>query len=153
MKEKLLISACLLGRNCKYNGGNNYTPLAERLKARYDLVPVCPEVLGGLPIPHEPSERVGDRVLSRSGEDVTAAFRLGAEKTLEIARRRGARLAVLKERSPSCGWGAVYDGTFTGTVVPGNGVAAELLARGGVAIYGESRIRELLEPAPPPEDS
>ena len=153
MKEKLLISACLLGRNCKYNGGNNYTPLAERLKARYDLVPVCPEVLGGLPIPHEPSERVGDRVLSRSGEDVTAAFRLGAEKTLEIARRRGARLAVLKERSPSCGWGAVYDGTFTGTVVPGNGVAAELLARGGVSIYGESRIRELLEPAPPPEDS
>ena len=153
MKEKLLISACLLGRNCKYNGGNNYTPLAERLKARYDLVPVCPEVLGGLPIPHEPSERVGDRVLSRSGEDVTAAFRLGAEKTLEIARRRGARLAVLKERSPSCGWGAVYDGTFTGTVVPGNGVAAELLARGGVAIYGASRIRELLEPAPPPEDS
>ena len=153
MKEKLLISACLLGRNCKYNGGNNYTPLAERLKARYDLVPVCPEVLGGLPIPHEPSERVGDRVLSRLGEDVTAAFRLGAEKTLEIARRRGARLAVLKERSPSCGWGAVYDGTFTGTVVPGNGVAAELLARGGVAIYGESRIRELLEPAPPPEDS
>ena len=153
MKEKLLISACLLGRNCKYNGGNNYTPLAERLKARYDLVPVCPEVLGGLPIPHEPSERVGDRVLSRSGEDVTAAFRLGAEKTLEIARRRGARLAVLKERSPSCGWGAVYDGTFTGTVVPGNGVAAELLPRGGVSIYGESRIRELLEPAPPPEDS
>ena len=153
MKEKLLISACLLGRNCKYNGGNNYTPLAERLKARYDLVPVCPEVLGGLPIPHEPSERVGDRVLSRSGEDVTAAFRLGAEKTLEIARRRGARLAVLKERSPSCGWGAVYDGAFTGTVVPGNGVAAELLARGGVSIYGESRIRELLEPAPPPEDS
>ena len=153
MKEKLLISACLLGRNCKYNGGNNYTPLAERLKARYDLVPVCPEVLGGLPIPHEPSERVGDRVLSRLGEDVTAAFRLGAEKTLEIARRRGARLAVLKERSPSCGWGAVYDGTFTGTVVPGNGVAAELLARGGVSIYGESRIRELLEPAPPPEDS
>ena len=108
-REKLLISACLLGRNCKYNGGNNYTPLVEELKARYELIPVCPEAFGGLKIPHEPSERVGDRVLSRSGEDVTAAFVRGAEKTAEIARRNGVRLAVLKERSPSCGCGAVYD--------------------------------------------
>ena len=145
MREKLLISACLLGRNCKYNGGNNYTPLTEALKERYELVPVCPECLGGLPIPHEPSERVGDRVLSRTGEDVTEAFRRGAEKTLETAEKHGAALALLKERSPSCGFGAVYDGTFTGTVVPGDGVAAELLAKNGVAVYGESRVRELLE--------
>ena len=150
---RILISACLLGCRCRYDGASRPQPWIAALAERHTLVPVCPEVLGGLPIPHEPSERVGDRVLSRLGEDVTAAFRLGAEKTLEIARRRGARLAVLKERSPSCGWGAVYDGAFTGTVVPGNGVAAELLARGGVSIYGESRIRELLEPAPPPEDS
>ena len=142
-REKL-ISACLLGRNCKYNGGNNYTPLVEELKARYELIPVCPEAFGGLKIPHEPSERVGDRVLSKSGEDVTAAFVRGAEKTAEIARRNGVRLAVLKERSPSCGCGAVYDGTFTGTVVPGDGVAAARLKEQGVAIYGESRIKELL---------
>ena len=150
MKPPLLISACLLGRNCKYNGGNNYTPLAEALRERYELIPVCPEAFGGLKIPHEPSERVGDRVLSRSGEDVTASFRLGAEKTLEIARRRGAALAVLKERSPSCGCGAVYDGTFTGRTVLGDGVAAELLKAHGVSIYGESRIPELL--AAPPEE-
>lgn len=143
--EKLLISACLLGRNCKYNGGNNYTPLVERLKERYELVPVCPECFGGLPIPHDPSERVGDKVLSKAGEDVTGAFILGAEKTLAVARGQGITLAVLKERSPSCGFGAVYDGTFTGTVVPGSGVAAELLAKNGVAIYGESRIEELLK--------
>ncbi len=143
-REKLLISACLLGRNCKYNGGNNYTPLVEELKARYELIPVCPEAFGGLKIPHEPSERVGDRVLSKSGEDVTAAFVRGAEKTAEVARRNGVRLAVLKERSPSCGCGAVYDGTFTGTVVPGDGVAAARLKEQGVAIYGESRMEELL---------
>ncbi len=144
MKEKLLISACLLGRNCKYNGGNNYTPLAEALGERYELVPVCPECLGGLPIPHEPSERVGDRVLSRSGEDVTAAFRRGADRTLEAARRCGARRAVLKERSPSCGCGAIYDGTFTGTVVPGDGLTAELLLAAGIEVLGETQIAELL---------
>ena len=144
MKEKLLISACLLGRNCKYNGGNNYAPLTEELKERYDLVPVCPEAFGLLPIPHDPSERVGDRVLSRSGADVTAAFQKGAEKTVEAARKAGARKAVLKERSPSCGFGAIYDGTFTGTVVPGDGVAAQALAAEGVAIWGESRMEELL---------
>ena len=145
MREKLLISACLLGRNCKYNGGNNYTPLVEALKARYDLVPVCPECFGGLPIPHEPSERVGDKVLSKSGKDVTGPFQRGAEKTLAAAIQQGVTRAVLKERSPSCGCGSIYDGTFTGTVVPGNGVAAELLLSRGVVIYGESRIGELLE--------
>ena len=145
MKEKLLISSCLLGNNCKYNGGNNYTPVVEELTKHYELVPVCPESFGGLTAPREPSERVGDQVLSRSGADVTAAFRLGAEKTLTIAKEQGVRLAVLKERSPSCGCGAIYDGTFSGTVVPGNGVATELLLAHGVTIYGESRIGELLE--------
>ena len=146
MREKLLISACLLGRNCKYNGGNNYIPLTEALKERYELVPVCPECLGGLPIPHEPSERVGDRVLSKSGADVTAAFQRGAEKTLALALQHGVKKAVLKERSPSCGCGSIYDGTFTGTVVSGSGVAAELLLAHGVEIYGESRMEELLRP-------
>ena len=146
MREKLLISACLLGRNCKYNGGNNYAPLTEALKERYELVPVCPECLGGLPIPHEPSERVGDRVLSKSGADVTAAFQRGAEKTLALALQHGVKKAVLKERSPSCGCGSIYDGTFTGTVVSGSGVAAELLLAHGVEIYGESRMEELLRP-------
>ena len=145
MKEKLLISACLLGRNCKYSGGNNYTPAVEKLKERYELVPVCPECMGGLPIPHDPAERVGDRVLSRTGADVTVQFQRGAELALRRARQTGAKLALLKERSPSCGRGAIYDGTFTGTVVPGDGVAAALLAENGVAIYGESRIEELLK--------
>lgn len=145
MREKLLISACLLGQKCRYDGGGNYVPATEALGARYELVPVCPECLGGLPTPRAPAERVGDRVLSRNGEDVTGAFRAGAEKAMAAAREAGAALAVLKERSPSCGCGAVYDGTFTGTVVPGNGVAAELLLKNGVKVYGESQISQLLK--------
>ena len=145
MKEQLLISACLLGSNCKYSGGNNYHPLTEALRDRYELVPVCPECMGGLPIPHDPAERVGDKVISRSGADVTAPFQRGAELTLRRAQQTGARLALLKERSPSCGYGAIYDGTFTGTVVPGSGVAAALLAKNGVMVYGENRIKELLK--------
>ena len=105
---------------------------------------VCPESFGGLPIPREPSERVGDRVLSKSGLDVTTAFRRGAERAVELAKKTKAKKAVLKERSPSCGFGKIYDGSFTGTVVPGNGVAAQALAAEGVAIWGESRIEELL---------
>ncbi len=144
MKEKLLISACLLGENCKYSGGNNYTPEVEKLKEQFELIPVCPETFGGLQSPREPSERVGNKVLSRSGEDVTEAFRQGAEKTLEIALAHGVSRAVLKERSPSCGSGAIYDGSFSGAVVSGDGVAAELLRRHGVALFGESQIEELL---------
>ncbi len=143
--EKLLISACLMGSNCKYNGGNSYTPLVEELKKRYELVPVCPETSAGLRSPRLPAERVGDRVLSKSGEDLTEAFRRGAEKTLATALRHGVRKAVMKERSPSCGCGTVYDGTFTGAVTEGNGMAAELLLRNGIAVYGESRIAQLLK--------
>ena len=145
MKEKLLISACLLGRSCKYNGGHNLHPLAGALADRYALVPVCPECLGGLPIPHQPSELRGDRVFSRTGEDVTAAFRRGAEETAAIARREGVRAAVLKERSPSCGCRGIYDGTFTGAVVPGMGLAARALADLGLTLYGESDIGKLLK--------
>lgn len=144
MKEKLLISACLLGRNCKYSGGNNYHPLTEALRDRYELVPVCPECMGGLPIPHDPSERVGDRVLSRTGADVTAEFKKGAELALRRAQQTGAKLALLKERSPSCGCGAIYDGSFTGALVPGRGVAAALLQESGIEVFGESELDALL---------
>ena len=145
MKEKLLISACLLGVNCKYSGGNNSHPLAERLKERFELVPICPEQLGGLPTPRAPSERMGDRVVTRDGGDVTEQFRLGAARALEIARKNGVTRALLKERSPSCGYGAIYDGTFTSTVVPESGVTAELLEGSGVQIIGESAIETLLQ--------
>ena len=145
MKEKLLVSACLLGENCKYNGGNNYSPDVERLRERFELVSVCPEQLGGLPTPRVPSERVGEQVLTRDGQDVTEAFRQGAERTLDIARAEGALRAVLQVRSPSCGCGMIYDGTFSGTLVPGKGVAAELLEKNGVKVYDRTRTGELLD--------
>ncbi len=144
MREKLLISACLLGEKCKYDGGSNYLPAVEKLKEFYDLTPVCPEVLGGLPTPREPSERLGDRVVSETGRDVTGAFQRGAERALEIARETGCTRALLKERSPSCGCGAIYDGSFTHTVVRRDGVAAERLAAGGITVYGESQVEALL---------
>ena len=144
MKEKLLISACLMGENCKYSGGNNYCPAVEQLRERFDLIPVCPERDGGLPTPRVPSERQGDRVVNREGEDVTAQFRRGAEIALETALENGCRIALFKERSPSCGCGTIYDGTFTGTVTEGDGIAAELLKQHHIAVIGESRIADLL---------
>ena len=146
MKEKLLISACLLGEPCRYDGKSKSLPskLLEQLRETYDLVPVCPESLGGLPIPREPSEQRGNRVYSRGGEDVTAQYRLGAARTLEIARENGCRLALLKERSPSCGCGEVHNGRFDGGLVPGDGVTAAVLKSNAVKIYGESRINELI---------
>ena len=141
---KILISACLLGLPCRYDRASKPQPWVEALARRHELVPVCPEQLGGLPTPREPSERQGDRVVMRGGADVTEQYRRGAEEALRLYRMLGCEAAVLKERSPSCGYGRVYDGTFTGTITDGDGVTAELLARNGIPVYGESRAAELL---------
>jgi uncharacterized protein YbbK (DUF523 family) len=141
----ILVSACLLGEKCRYDGGGNMEgKLAEALKG-HALIPVCPEKLGGLPIPRPPSEIKGGRVVSKTGEDVTEDFRRGAEETLKIALENGCTLAILKERSPSCGYGKIYDGTFTGQLIEGNGILAELLAKEGIQIFGESSLDELLD--------
>ena len=147
-RERLAVSACLLGENCKYSGGNNLLPGIEELRARCDLVPICPETWGGLTAPRPPAERVGDRVLDREGRDVTAAFEAGARRALEAVLENGCRRALLKERSPSCGAGTIYDGTFTGRTVPGDGLAAALLRAHGIRLYGESELSALLSPDP-----
>ena len=142
MKETALISACLIGVNCKYSGGNNALPV-EKLKEldeKYELIPVCPESFGGLPTPRVPSERVGDKVLAQDGRDVTAEFEKGAHEALHLAKKHGAHIAILKENSPSCGSGTVYDGTFSGTLTAGDGVTAELLKNNGITVIGESQI-------------
>lgn len=141
--QAILISACLLGEPCRFDGKSKLNREAAALEAHHRLIPVCPECLGGLPTPRPASERCGGRVVNRLGEDVTAAFFKGAEATLALARLHGCRLAVLKERSPSCGCGCIYDGSFTGTVVDGNGVTAELLLRHGICVLGESQISTL----------
>lgn len=112
---------------------------------RLQLVPVCPEILGGLPTPRTPSERQGERVVSKTGADVTAAYQKGAEEALRLARLFGCRKALLKERSPSCGRGQIYDGSFSGRLIPGDGVTARLLEQEGIAVFGESQLQQLLE--------
>ena len=142
--DKLLISACLLGIPCRYDGSAKLFDGIARLREKYELIPVCPEQLGGLPTPRNPSERIGERVLTPNGTDVTAEYHAGARAALELYRREGCIAAVLKERSPSCGSGEIYDGTFTHTVISGDGVTAELLKQSGIKVYGETELDALL---------
>lgn len=141
--EKLLISACLLGKNCKYNGKNNYNPLVEELKKKYELIPVCPEVMGGLLTPRVPSEINGDKVISKDGLDVTFNFLSGAYQVLQLKDIYNIKIAVLKDGSPSCGSTYIYDGTFTKTKKEGLGITAKLLKDNNVDIYSENEIEEL----------
>ena len=119
-------------------------PLLDALP-RLRLVPVCPEQLGGLPTPRPPAERRGDRVVTAAGADVTEQYRRGAEEAWRLCAALGCTAAVLKERSPSCGCGAVYDGTFSATLTAGDGVTAALLRERGVAVYGESQLEALVK--------
>ena len=144
--ENLLVSACLLGFECKYCGGSNKLPEQQlaALRERFRLIPVCPETAGGLPTPRDPSERLGDKVVSNQGRDVTAQYQKGAETALTLARRYGCKAALLKEKSPSCGSGLIYDGSFTGTLIQGDGVAAEELKKEGLIVFGESETDLLI---------
>ena len=135
---KILVSACLLGVRCRYDGKSKPHPAVERLMEQHTLIPVCGEIFGGLPTPRVSAERQGARVVTADGRDVTAAYRRGAEEVLRLARRYGCKAAILKERSPSCGSGRIYDGTFTGTLTDGWGVTAELLRDHGICVIGES---------------
>ena len=141
---KILISACLLGHPCRYDGKSKPCEAVLRLAQKHELLPVCPEELGGLPTPRIPSERQKDgRVQNQKGEDVTAAYRKGAEAALEIARTNGVELALLKAKSPSCGCGRIYDGSFSRTLTEGNGVTAELLLSHGIRVHTEEEFDRL----------
>ena len=128
---KIMISACLAGENCKYDGGNNRNEKVVSLFAGNDVITFCPEVMGGLPTPRIPSEIRGGIVVNRAGVRVDKEFRRGAEKTLKIAEREQPDLIILQSRSPSCSVKQRYDGTFSGTLINGSGVAAELLIQHG----------------------
>ncbi|MGN1328776.1 MAG: DUF523 domain-containing protein [Eubacterium sp.] len=140
---KILVSACLLGENCKYNGGNNKNDDVIKLSEKHTLIPVCPEKLAGLAIPREPCEVIDGKVSNKIGEDVTEAFYDGAEKTLYVAEESGCQIAVMKERSPSCGFGKIYDGTFTSKIVNGNGITSDLLYKNGITVIGETQLEKL----------
>ena len=142
--EKILISACLVGDNCKYNGGNNLNPQIEALLEKYELIPFCPEVEGGLPIPRNPSEIKGDRVVMNNDKDVTREYELGARKALMLCLYLKIKIAVLKERSPSCGTHQIHDGSFSNKLIDGMGVTARLLKENGIKVYSEEEMSQLL---------
>ena len=141
--KSILISACLLGMPCRYDGKCKKSIDLTGLRNKYSFVPVCPEIYGGLPTPRTPSERVGESVIMADGTNVTENFVRGAEAAYELALQFDCRVAVLKERSPSCGCGEIYDGSFTKAMKAGDGVTAEYLKAKGIEILGESRISEL----------
>ena len=128
---KIMVSACLTGENCKYNGGNNRNEKVLQMMAEHEVITVCPEQMGGLPTPRVPSEIKDGVVTAKDGRIVDKEFRAGAAKCLEIAMCEQPDLIVLQSRSPSCGVKQRYDGTFTGTLVDGSGVTAQLLMKHG----------------------
>ena len=134
----VLVSACLLGTACRYDGTGKANKRVLAFAKTRPLIPVCPEQLGGLATPRPPAERSGERVFTKNGEDVTTAFCRGAEETLRLAALFGCRLAILKANSPSCGCGWIYDGSFSGRLVPGDGVTAALLQQNGVTVLTEA---------------
>lgn len=139
----LIVSACLLGVRCNHVGGASPSSAVAALAATHRLIPVCPETAGGLPTPRSASERQQDgTVRTEDGDDVTEWYERGAAHTVRLALASGATRAVLKARSPSCGCGEIYDGTFTRTLVAGEGVTAQALRRAGVEVVTEAAIAE-----------
>jgi len=141
---KILVSACLLGINCKYNGGNNFNQKVYDLSLTHELIPVCPECLGKLPTPREPSEIVEGKVMTKTGQNVDNQFRIGALDALQIAIDEKVNCAVLQSRSPSCGVISVYDGSFTGVLKPGSGIFASLLMENGIRTLDVTEIDSLM---------
>ncbi|UCC91599.1 MAG: DUF523 domain-containing protein [Candidatus Aenigmatarchaeota archaeon] len=146
-----IVSACLIGVNCRYDGRNKFNSKVSEMFKKGVLVPVCPEQLGGLPTPREPNEITGGtgsdvlegkaKVLTKSGKDVTENFLAGAKQALQMAESSGAKEAILKSDSPSCGFGEIYDGTFSGRLVKGDGVTTALLRKNGISIKTEKDIK------------
>lgn len=142
--ENILVSSCLLGYNTKYNGKSNYNEKIEELKSKYNLILVCPEVVGGLSIPRLPSEIKDNRVININNEDVTINYNKGANIALLLVKKYNIKKAVLKEKSPSCGSNTIYDGSFSGTKINGMGVTARLLKEYGVEIFSENNFDKLI---------
>nr|WP_315518647.1 DUF523 domain-containing protein [uncultured Campylobacter sp.] len=145
MREKLLISACLVGINCKFNGENNLLDreILDEISKRYHLLFVCPEVFGGLNTPREPAEMKDGLVVTKSAKDLSENFINGAKICLKIAKLNGCKKAILKARSPSCGSGQIYDGSFTKKLILGDGVAAKMLKENEILVFSEDEIGRL----------
>ncbi|HEY4533717.1 MAG TPA: DUF523 domain-containing protein [Fusobacterium sp.] len=140
LKEKILISACLLGIPCRYDGRDNKIKNLTLLQEQFELIPVCPEQLGGLSTPRCPCEIQKNKVISREGKDYTREFQKGAEESLKLAKQWNIKTALLKAKSPSCGFGQIYDGSFSRKLITGNGLTAALLEKEGIQIFSETEL-------------
>ena len=140
---KILVSACLLGIPCRYDGKSKPCEAVIALKNEHTLIPVCPEELGGLETPRIPSEIKGDRVIRQDGKDVTLEYNLGAQKALQIAKVQGASVAILKAKSPSCGNRQIYDGTFGKNLIDGKGITTRLLEKNSIRVISENELEKL----------
>ena len=140
---KIFVSACLIGENCKYNGGNNYSEAVKKYVEGHEVMSMCPEVEGGLPIPRTPAEIVKGVVTNRDGVSVDKEFRAGADKILDALLEEKVELAILQSRSPSCGIGRIYDGSFTKTLTNGNGIFADLLVKHGIKVIDVEKINNI----------
>jgi len=136
-----LCSACLLGIKCRYDGKTKANKKILNLSKKETLIPVCPEQLGGLPTPRMPAEQIDNKVYTTIGADVTKNFSDGAREVLKIAKIYGVKEAILKQRSPSCGCGQIYDGTFSGKIIEGDGITVALLKKNGVRVVTEEDLQ------------
>lgn len=139
-KEKILVSACLAGINCKYNGKNNENEKIIELIKEKDVILICPEQLGGLKTPRTPAEIKNNKVINKEGIDVTEEYQTGAQEVLKIAQKFNIKTAILKSKSPSCGKGKIYDGTFSNKLIEGNGITAELLKKHGIKVISSDDV-------------
>ena len=136
--ENIIVSACLLGVSCRYDGNSKPNEKIIDLKEKYNLIPICPEIMGGLPTPRMPAEIKDGRVKTENGIDVTEEYKKGADEAIKLAKLFGCKKAILKENSPSCGCGKIYIGEFTRTLKDGNGITAELFMKNGIDVFGEN---------------
>ena len=136
--ENIIVSACLLGVSCRYDGNSKPNEKIIDLKEKYNLIPICPEIMGGLPTPRMPAEIKDGRVKTENGIDVTEEYKKGADEAIKLAKLFGCKKAILKENSPSCGCGKIYNGEFTTTLKDGNGITAELFMKNGIDVFGEN---------------
>ena len=142
--KKILVSACLLGTPCRFDGASKKYEDIEELRRKYDIIPFCPEVEGGLKTPRTPCEIRGGKVINKKGEDYTKAYMLGAEKALKLCKFLGIEVAILKENSPSCGTSKIHNGMFDGKLINGMGLTAKLLSANGIKCYSENTVLDFL---------
>lgn len=140
---KILVSNCLLGCDCRYKGDGCACDEVIALAEKHTLIGVCPEQAGGLATPRPPAEIQGDKIINNIGDDVTEQYMRGAQTALYLAKLNKVDFAILKAKSPSCGTGRIYDGTFTGAMCDGNGVSAQLLIDNGFTVYNEDNLDKL----------